>query len=193
VSSAAGSLTSRSTELRKGMDYEEWRELGRGIGLKVGKSLWEIADWVLFGEETYGKRYEDALETTGLDIQTLRNMKSVAERIYRRRYELSFAHHAEVASFRDTEVQELLLDQAVENGWSRNQLREAANEYRGESKPEQPKPDPRPVVQVIFKLKLTPDLDELVRAEAEAEDMQPEDWISAAIREKAERRLEAAA
>jgi len=175
------------------MDYEEWRELGRGIGLKVGKSLWEIADWVLFGEETYGKRYEDALEITGLDYQTLRNMKHVAERVYRRRYELSFAHHAEVASFRDTEIQDLLLDQAVENGWSRNELRDAAQKYRGESKPEQQKPDPRPVAQVVFKLKLTPDVDELVQSEARAEEMQPEDWIVSAIREKAERRMQVAA
>src|SRR6266568_4414813 len=59
-----------------------------------------IGEWLLYGENHYGKvRYEQAIEETGLDIQTLYNYKWVASKvpISLRRNNLSFHHHKEVA------------------------------------------------------------------------------------------------
>ncbi len=53
----------------------------------------------MFGERRFGTRYRSAIEATDLDYQTLRNYAWVARNVDagRRREELSFQHHAEVA------------------------------------------------------------------------------------------------
>jgi hypothetical protein len=78
----------------------------------------------VFGAEAYGDRYNEALATTRLEYQTLRNYAWVARRFaaHRRRAGLSFQHHAEVASLPEPQ-QELWLQRAETMGWSRNDLR----------------------------------------------------------------------
>ena len=64
--------------------------------------LWLIGDWWRFGNKTYGSRKAlvDRRDWEGPSYQTCRNAASVAEKfqLSRRRYNLSFAHHAEVAA-----------------------------------------------------------------------------------------------
>jgi hypothetical protein len=61
----------------------------------------------------YGKTYDTAVSETGLGYQTIANLKSVARKvdISRRRENLSFGHHAEVAAL-PAEQQQRLLDLA---------------------------------------------------------------------------------
>lgn len=58
------------------------------------------ADLLRFGENKYGDKYTNAVDATECDYQTLSNAKPVAEKveIYRRRENLSWSHHAEVAA-----------------------------------------------------------------------------------------------
>ncbi|MFJ9041495.1 LmbU family transcriptional regulator [Streptomyces sp. NPDC102406] len=104
-----------------------WEEIGTNLRELVNSSAWWLADWLLFGEATYGwRRYKEAIERTGLDYQTLRNYAWVARRFehHRRRDALSFAHHAEVTRLSPPE-QDYWLRTAEQQKWSRNELRKA--------------------------------------------------------------------
>jgi hypothetical protein len=104
-----------------------WEQIGTNLRELVNSSAWWLADWLLFGEATYGwRRYKEAIERTGLDYQTLRNYAWVARRFEhdRRRDGLSFAHHAEVARLSPPE-QDYWLRKAEQQKWSRNELRRA--------------------------------------------------------------------
>ncbi|MFC7904244.1 LmbU family transcriptional regulator [Streptomyces griseoincarnatus] len=104
-----------------------WEQIGANLRELVNSSAWWLADWLIFGEATYGwRRYKEAIERTGLDYQTLRNYAWVARRFEhdRRRDGLSFAHHAEVARLSPPE-QDYWLRKAEQQKWSRNELRRA--------------------------------------------------------------------
>ncbi|MEU8437211.1 LmbU family transcriptional regulator [Streptomyces sp. NPDC029216] len=104
-----------------------WEQIGTNLRELGNSSAWWLADWLRFGEATYGwRRYKEAIERTGLDYQTLRNYAWVARRFdhHRRRDSLSFAHHAEVARLAPPE-QDYWLRKAEQQKWSRNELRRA--------------------------------------------------------------------
>ncbi|MFF5010830.1 LmbU family transcriptional regulator [Streptomyces phaeochromogenes] len=109
------------------MPEQSWERIGTNLRELVNSSAWWLADWLLYGEATYGwRRYKEAIERTGLDYQTLRNYAWVARRFehQRRRDSLSFAHHAEVTRLSPTE-QDYWLRKAEQQKWSRNELRRA--------------------------------------------------------------------
>lgn len=104
-----------------------WERIGTSLRELVNSSAWWLADWLIYGETTYGwRRYKEAIERTGLDYQTLRNYAWVARRFehHRRRDSLSFAHHAEVTRLSPPE-QDYWLRKAEQQKWSRNELRRA--------------------------------------------------------------------
>ncbi|MET8861044.1 LmbU family transcriptional regulator [Streptomyces sp. NPDC004579] len=104
-----------------------WEQIGTNLRELVNSSAWWLADWLIYGEATYGwRRYKEAVERTGLDYQTLRNYAWVARRFehHRRRDSLSFAHHAEVTRLAPPE-QDYWLRKAEQQKWSRNELRRA--------------------------------------------------------------------
>jgi hypothetical protein len=114
------------------LPFESWTALGSRIGAHANASSWWLGDWLLFGRMKYGRRYKEAVATTGLDYQTLRNYASVARRFdpSRRREDLTFQHHAEVASMTD-EDQDSWLAQAAAGGWSKQELRRRIHASRG--------------------------------------------------------------
>jgi predicted DNA binding CopG/RHH family protein len=107
------------------LSERSWERIGTSLRELVNSSAWWLADWLIFGESTYGwRRYKEAIERTGLDYQTLRNYAWVGRRFehHRRRDSLSFAHHAEVARLSPPE-QDYWLRKAEQQKWSRNELR----------------------------------------------------------------------
>ncbi len=106
------------------MSFESWCDLGSKVVLIANCSAWWIGDWLVYGEQAYGDRYEQAITDTSLGYQTLRNYAWVARKFRgsRRRDKLSFGHHAEVAALPDDE-QDVWLARAERLNWSRNQLR----------------------------------------------------------------------
>jgi N6-adenosine-specific RNA methylase IME4 len=120
--SLPGRVTAVGLELPETLSFEEWSDLGgnlRGVSKSV---MWWIGDWLCYGERQYGEMYAQAMQETGRSYDGLRQAKLVAERIKsdRRRSNLSFGHHAEVA-FRDDADE--LLDKAEREEWSRQELR----------------------------------------------------------------------
>lgn len=107
------------------LSERSWERIGTSLRELVNSSAWWLADWLIYGETTYGwRRYKEAIERTGLDYQTLRNYAWVGRRFehHRRRGSLSFAHHAEVARMSPPE-QDYWLRKAEQQKWSRNELR----------------------------------------------------------------------
>lgn len=106
------------------LTYDGWERAGRQLSRLVDTSAWCLGDWLVYGQRRYADRYQRAVLAAGLDYQTLRNYAWVAGRFDwpRRRAELSFQHHAELASLPPAE-QDRWLEQAVTGRWSRNQLR----------------------------------------------------------------------
>lgn len=114
--------------------YEQWLALGEFIRHADARIHFWIGDWLNYGENVWGKMYEEAIEQTGFDYGTLRDDKWVSSRIElsRRRDNLSFAHHREVASCTPQE-QEILLERAVSLKLSTAQLRKEKERLRNKT------------------------------------------------------------
>ena len=111
---------------REDLTYSEWEEIGLSLQM-MGKAIqWWIGDWINFGERRYGESYAQAIEVTGYAYGSLRNAAWVASEIElsRRRDNLSWSHHNEVASL-PVEKQDEWLDAAEANDWSHKDLRDA--------------------------------------------------------------------
>jgi hypothetical protein len=95
--------------------YDQWLRQGRQLGVAGRSAGWWIGDWLRYGAARYGRKYAPAARATGYDTQTLMNMVYVATRfeVSRRRENLSWSHHAELAPL-DVEEQEGWLDRAIE-------------------------------------------------------------------------------
>ncbi|MFC8723410.1 LmbU family transcriptional regulator [Kitasatospora sp. NPDC057198] len=126
-SSPGAAALTRRTALSLPADYPltEWKRLGKHLYLITDSSSWWLGDWLIFGQDTYPGRYRQAMEETRLDYKTLRNYAWIARRfpVTERHPEVSFQHHAEVASL-EPEKRAMWLDRAARKGWSRNALRQ---------------------------------------------------------------------
>jgi hypothetical protein len=113
------------------LPFEVWRGLGTRIARHSTATAWWLGDWLIYGQDKYGRRYKDAIAATGLDYQTLRNYAMVARRfaVSRRRDALSFHHHAELCALTDAD-QDRWLDTALAQGWTRNELRRRLRSQR---------------------------------------------------------------
>jgi hypothetical protein len=127
-------MTRIGLRLPADLTFEEWANTGPKLFRVVDSAAWCLDDWLVYGREQYRDRYQQAVRTAGLDYQTLRNYAWVAGKvdISRRRGELSFQHHAEVAALPNAE-QELWLERAVQSGWSKTQLRRNIRNNRSDA------------------------------------------------------------
>lgn len=108
------------------LTFEEWRDAGERLGQIGRSSRWWIGDWINYGSATYGEKYDQALAVTGYDVGSLMDMAWLANtfEISRRRENLSWSHHAEIAALGEDD-QERWLDRAVAGSWSVKKLRSA--------------------------------------------------------------------
>lgn len=122
-----------SLDLAPDLPFDEWCEMGRKL-CAGGKVInWWIGDWWAYGRK-YGEGAKAAAEGIfGRAYQTLVNCGNVAQAFgsNRRRLDLSWSHHAEVAALPSIEA-DGLLDEAEAQGWSKQRLRVAVNQRRVE-------------------------------------------------------------
>jgi hypothetical protein len=104
--------------------FEEWSAATTWAQAVEKCSPFWIGDLVSYGEAAYGEKYTQAIEATGHTVGYLMNVVSVAQKIpaARRRPELTFSHHQEVAALPEVE-QVAWLDKAEVEGWSSKDLR----------------------------------------------------------------------
>lgn len=170
------------------LSFHEWQQAGSRISSLVNSSAWFLGDWVTYGEAQFESRYRQAVDMVGLNYQTLRNFAWVARRfpLARRRGNLSFYHHMEVAKLPDAE-QDYWLDRAAEETWSvrtlRQQLRKPPDD--GQQAVEE---EAMPVVRINAE---STQVDRWTAAASQV-DAAMEDWIVATLDTAARRMLEAA-
>ena len=99
-------------------------EVGRQLAAAEGALQWWVGDLAVAMGKRYGESYVALMEATGLDYDTCRKAKVVAKKIelFRRRHNLSWSHHAEIAGMDDTEADQWL-DRAEKKSWTRADLR----------------------------------------------------------------------
>lgn len=118
--------------IHESITVDEWKELGQSLKQVEGSVQFWIGDWARFGDKkgftgkyVDSKVYDELEEITGLDHGTLKNYKSVSERVESslRNDDLSFNHHVEVAKL-TPEKQEEFLHRASEEKLSVRDLRD---------------------------------------------------------------------
>ena len=119
-------LTKTSLELPPGIEYKEWEHIGKTLQDMGGAIHWWIGDWIRYGENNYGEKYTQAIEETGYDYDTLRHDVYVCSAVdlCRRRHNLSFSAHSEVAAL-SPEQQTIMLDRAEKESMTSKDIREA--------------------------------------------------------------------
>lgn len=126
-----GRITPTSLDLPPDLPIEEWLEIGLKLQSVERSVMWWLGDWLRYGERQYGETYSQALDATDYAYQTLANAAWVAEKVEfsRRRENLPFSHHAEVASL-TPDQQDRMLDAAEQEGWTRKALRLELNRHK---------------------------------------------------------------
>lgn len=120
----SGAITETSLNLPPDIPYDRWEALVTMFGQLHRTSAWLLGDALNYGDKVYGETYVQASVWTGLAEQTLINYASVCGRIprSRRRRDLPFSLHAEVASLEPQEQKEWL-KKASAGQWTRSVLR----------------------------------------------------------------------
>jgi hypothetical protein len=131
----SGSVTAELTRVgwapSGDLGIAEWSAVGRRFGEISRCSQWWLGDWINYGNSKFGERYSRAVKLTGYDVQSLMNMVYVASRfeIYRRRENLSWSHHATLASL-ERDGQEYWLARAIADRLSVSDLRVELRNHR---------------------------------------------------------------
>jgi hypothetical protein len=177
-------------EFPRHLPYEGWLSIGRQLSALTTSSAWCLGDWLVFGELAYSGRYREAIEQTSLDYKTLRNYAWVTRRfaLSRRRDNLSFGHHAEVAALPERE-QDYWLRKAEDHSWSRNQLRRevraSLNERSLNEEPDEAQemdgPDDLDRAGCRIQLRFTPTQFELFASAATRAGVDVETWAIQAL------------
>ena len=153
VTVAAGSeipLALRKCKLSKvGLTFDasltisEWRAIGSQLNQVSGSLNWFLGDWFNAGAK-FTKSIEsgdqdltarEIGEICGLEAQTIWNCAAICRSVEtsRRREELSYSHHVEVAGMTPPE-QDKWLERAIECGWSVADMRAAIGGRETEGK-----------------------------------------------------------
>jgi hypothetical protein len=112
-------------------DFDSWKEHGHKLARVHSQHQFEIANWMLAGEETFGGQnaYDAAEEITGYARLSLQNWVYVARHCSIRIEGLSFGHHQIVAAL-EPEQQKEWLERAAAEGLSVKKLAAAIQEAR---------------------------------------------------------------
>jgi len=177
------SAMARRTELRLpcALTLDTWQHIGQQIFLITDSTAWWLGDWLIFGEDKFPDRYQEAVSRTALNYQTLRNYAWIARKFEpsRRRDKLSFQHHVEVAGL-CPEDQDSFLAQAERLRWSRNELRRHVRQHL------QQKASPEEKTVVSVQLALNPDRVACWQEAANQAGCPLPDWIASAADQAAE-------
>lgn len=127
------SLSGSSLTLPSGLTYDEWLGIGRKLMLADKAVQWAIGDWWVYGDHAYGERASAAIDPATGENRLTRYMDYgwVARSIEtsRRREVLSWSSHKEVASL-EPDIQDAILERAVQNGWGSREIRAAVREFK---------------------------------------------------------------
>jgi hypothetical protein len=118
-------LTQTGLLLPANLPFEKWQSVLQTLRGMEFSVMWWLGDCLRYGERAYGEKYAQALDATDYAYQTIADAKWVAGRfeLSRRRENLTWSHHREVAGIEDDAEQDAVLDAAATGGWSKKRLR----------------------------------------------------------------------
>lgn len=118
-------VTPVSLEMPDDFDMNLWKKAGTTIKMLAKGAQWWVGDWLNFGEARFGEKYSQYIDELGLAQGTIANYQSISGRMPpdRRKEELSFGHHESVLAVEDPKLQDELLEMAIKENWTREQLR----------------------------------------------------------------------
>ncbi len=131
-----GALTPRVLSLSPEIAYDTYESLGAFLGEFKSRVNFYLGDWLIFGEGTFGERWAQAAEATGLAEQTLLRIMAVCRGVppSRRRDDVSWSVHAAVYTLPARE-QRTWLARAAEHRWGYAELRKAMQAARRDEEP----------------------------------------------------------
>ena len=117
------SYTPVGLEIHRALTWEEYEAIGAFLDMADEAIKWWWGDWLAYGERTYGETYAQAAAIAKREVKTMQNYAYVASNVTvsRRREDLSWTHHAAVAS-RTPDEQSRLLALAADEGLSSKDL-----------------------------------------------------------------------
>lgn len=137
---ATGALTELGLVLPRDITPARYEAMGVLFGRADGMLKWAVGDWLFQGEAIWGEEVYQLQESLGLSVgQRLQYVRVSGDvPISRRRVELTWSHHRSVAPL-PPEEQELWLQRAIDERWTKVELEAALKEARGEvEKPRRP-------------------------------------------------------
>lgn len=116
-------------EFTEDLSFEQWDSLGRELAPMAKSIGFIVGDWINYGMSRYGEKYQEAVEVTGLSVETLKQYSYVARRIKKcdRSHALDWTHHLVVAKVKEPEMQRDWLKKAEANKLSVSRLRKSIN------------------------------------------------------------------
>ncbi len=165
--SIPGTMKKTYLKLPSTMSYEEWARVGKTLGALRASSQWAIGDWLNYGEHTFGEKYTQAADLTGLNPESLTVYQWVASRIPKeiRRDDLTHAHHLILARLEPEQIQGWL-DKTAAGGWSVAELRAKIREKRAKAAKRAGETEGAPKFKVTLSFPEDPGEDFLTKLEA---------------------------
>lgn len=135
------------------LSFDQFAEIVRAAGGVGDSARWWLGDILVYGEARFGEEFAQALSQARVSERTLTRYRYVAAQVdpIRRRPNLSFSHHTEVAAC-PPDVQNAILARAEEQEWSVAQVREKVQDTGRLDrirKPKQDVLDPEPIVSAV--------------------------------------------
>ena len=118
-------FTGTGLRLQANLTREQWLGVGETLSQMDKALAWWVGDWFIYGEQNYNEDYSQGFALfEHKDYAKVTNVIRVASAFSfaRRRANLSFSHHAELAAMPEVE-QEQWLDRAAEEHMSHKRLR----------------------------------------------------------------------
>ena len=127
------SLAVRGANIPKNLTIEQAEDAIAILSRLRGSTYWALADVIAASVGKWGERYAQLIEATQMSQGTLANMLSVWRRFPTqedRIWDLSPSHYAAVAvNYIDDETRAAILQQAVDEGLSRDRVRDIMRGY----------------------------------------------------------------
>lgn len=112
-------------KIERDLTPRQYEDLLAGLGGMTRNHQWWVGDALVYGEARWGEEAAQYAEALELAPKTMVNWRYVASRVTRsrRRDDLGWSHHAEVARL-GSDAQRSALAKAVKGNWSVIQLRD---------------------------------------------------------------------
>ncbi len=139
--------------------FKQWEKKGHTLAERGRKLSWEIADWVIDGDDRFGDLAVQVFDDVGLDSRTVTKYVRVARAFpaEQRTYELPFRAYEAVAALEPAAAHRILED-VVEEGGTSEAVRDRVRALRDQAQPQLPGTRQMTVKEAAYQVWVTSEL-----------------------------------